>query len=210
MNSREMNRVIWESWNWDGGGDEWTPSEAWKESLIRCVLLPAVPEGSRVVEIGPGAGRWTQAILERARGYTGLDISRTCVELCQKQFARYEQARFAVTDGCSLPGVDDGAVDVVWSFDVFVHINAVDVTAYLREIFRVLRPGGRAHIHHGSTGGDLGGWRSDMTTAQMKKIAEAQGLAVISQVDGWQDGETFHPAGLYEDIITTLEKPSHA
>lgn len=207
MNSREMNRVIWESWNWDGGGDEWTPSPEWKESLIRCILAPAISHGAKVVEIGPGAGRWTTEILKRCGVYQGVDISRTCVDLCSKEFAGYPNASFSVTDGCSLPGLSEASVDVVWSFDVFVHINTEDVAKYLKEIARVLKPGGRAILHHGSKGGDLGGWRSDLTTERMRQISDEAGLKIVSQIDGWTDGEISHAAGLYEDVITTLEKP---
>jgi ubiquinone/menaquinone biosynthesis C-methylase UbiE len=209
MNSREMNRAIWESWNWDGGGDEWTPSPEWKESLMRCILRSAIPQGSTVIEIGPGAGRWTGEILKLCGKYTAYDISRTCVELCSRQFADQKHAAFQVTDGCSLPGAENGATDVVWSFDVFVHINAEDVAVYLKEIHRVLKPGGHAVIHHGSKAGELGGWRSNLTTARMRELAAEAGLEVISQVDGWQDGDVRHDAGLYEDIITTLRKPAH-
>lgn len=209
MNSRAMNRAIWESWNWDGGGDEWTPNEEWKASLMTHILTPAVPAGAVVVEIGPGAGRWTGELLKHCSSYQGLDISATCVEVCQEKFGQDPKFRIGLTDGNSLPGVADRSVDLVWSFDVFVHINDTDVEAYLREIARVLKPGGRTVLHHGSAGGAHGGWRSNLTTAKMNELAAKHGLVVKSQIDGWQDGGTFHAAGLYEDIITTLEKPGH-
>ncbi|MEZ0387438.1 MAG: class I SAM-dependent methyltransferase [Verrucomicrobium sp.] len=209
MNSRAMNRVIWESWNWDGGGDEWTPSEEWKASLMENILHPAVPSGAVVVEIGPGAGRWTGELLKKCSSYQGLDISATCVEVCTGKFGSDPKFKIGLTDGNSLPGVTDGTVDLVWSFDVFVHINSADVGAYLKEIARVLKPGGRAVLHHGSAGGAHGGWRSDLTTGRLNEMARSHGLEVKSQIDGWQDGATFHAAGLYEDLISTLEKSSH-
>lgn len=209
MNSRAMNRVIWESWNWDGGGDEWTPSEEWKSSLMKHILIPAVPQGAAVVEIGPGAGRWTGEILNRCSAYRGLDISATCVEVCQGKFGQNPKFQIGLTDGRSLTGVPDAWADVVWSFDVFVHINSIDVEAYLKEIARALKPGGRAVLHHGSVGGERGGWRSDLTTARLNELAARHGLQVVAQLDGWQDGGTFHAAGLYEDVISTLEKKRH-
>lgn len=209
MNSLKMNQAIWEGWNWDGGGEEWTPSEPWKEGLISCVLRPQIPEYSRIIEIGPGGGRWTGELIERASSYLGLDISASCVEVCRRKFADGEKASFEVTDGQSLPGVADGSVDRVWSFDVFVHINTQDVRTYLHEIRRVLCAGGRAVLHHGTIGGALGGWRSDLTTAKMNELALEAGLTVMDQLKGWDHEGVFHPAGLYDDLITILEKPEH-
>lgn len=209
MNSREMNRLIWENWDWSGGGDEWTPSEEWKASLMQNVLRPAIPEGTSVVEIGPGGGRWTAELIARCQSYRGLDISQSCVDLCREKFGADARVSFDVTDGKSLPGVSDGSVARVWSFDVFVHINSCDLESYLREIQRVLQPGGMAVIHHGSVAGERGGWRSDVTTAKFNELAEAAGFRVVSQISGWQDGGQYHRAGLYEDMITTIEKPPH-
>ena len=56
MNSVSMNKFIWESWDWSGQGEEWSPSAAWKKSVIDTLLIPNVPAGSVIVEIGPGGG----------------------------------------------------------------------------------------------------------------------------------------------------------
>ena len=58
MNSKALNKAIWEAWDWDAAGEEWTPSEAWKTSVIQCILERYIPTGSAVLEIGPGGGRW--------------------------------------------------------------------------------------------------------------------------------------------------------
>jgi SAM-dependent methyltransferase len=146
LNSRGLNAEIWDNWDWAAGGDEWTPSEAWKTSLVEQVLKPRVPQGSVVVEIGPGAGRWTEHLIPRAAGYTGIDLSKTCVEVCSKKFAAAAQASFRCNDGNNLPGVADGSVEVIWSFDVFVHINLVDIGSYLEE-FPAGAEAGRAGDH---------------------------------------------------------------
>ena len=87
LNSRGLNAEIWDNWDWQAGGDEWTPSDDWKTSLVAQVLKPRVPSGSVVVEIGPGAGRWTEHLIPIASIYSGIDISKTCVEVCSKRFA---------------------------------------------------------------------------------------------------------------------------
>jgi SAM-dependent methyltransferase len=45
-------------------------------------------------------------------------------------------------DGFTLRGFADSSVDFVFSHDVFVHFSSLQVLPYLREIWRVLRPGG--------------------------------------------------------------------
>ncbi|MGV3658750.1 MAG: class I SAM-dependent methyltransferase [Prosthecobacter sp.] len=207
LNSRDLNAEIWNAWDWEAGGDEWTPSPEWKTSLVANVLKPRVPAGSVVVEIGPGAGRWTEHLIPIASDYTGIDISSTCVEVCSKKFAAEQtKARFRVNQGNNLPGVADGSVDIIWSFDVFVHINLADIGTYLEEFRRVLKPGGRAIIHHGTTAGHGGGWRSDATTAELNALIASKGLRVAEQFSDWQDGSVRHEVGLYRDQVTVIEK----
>jgi 16S rRNA A1518/A1519 N6-dimethyltransferase RsmA/KsgA/DIM1 with predicted DNA glycosylase/AP lyase activity len=40
-------------------GEEWTESEEWKRTLVEDVMMRLVPASGTVVEIGPGAGRWS-------------------------------------------------------------------------------------------------------------------------------------------------------
>lgn len=206
LNSRGLNAEIWDNWDWAAGGDEWTPSEAWKTSLVAQVLKPRVPEGSVMVEIGPGAGRWTEHLIPRAVDYTGIDISKSCVEVCAKKFAGAAQAQFRCNEGNNLPGVVDASVDVIWSFDVFVHINLVDIGSYLEEFNRVLKPGGRAIIHHGTTAGHGGGWRSDATTAELNALISAKGLLLVEQFSDWEEAGQRYEVGLYQDQVTVIGK----
>lgn len=212
LNSRKLNAEIWDAWDWEAGGEEWTPSPEWKASLVDRVLLPKVPEGSVVVEIGPGGGRWTEFLIPQAVDYTGVDISKTCVEVCSRRFSPTAggKARFRTNEGNNLPGVTDGSVDVIWSFDVFVHINLADIAGYLDEFRRVLRPGGHAVIHHGTTAGHGGGWRSDVTTRELNELIAAKGLQVAEQFGDWQDGAVRHEVGLYHDQVTVIAKPLSA
>ncbi len=207
LNSRGLNAEIWNNWDWQAGGDEWTPSAEWKNSLVAQVLKPRVAVGSVVVEIGPGAGRWTEHLIPLSAEYTGIDISKTCVEVCSKRFAAdAAKAHFRVNEGNNLPDVADASLDVIWSFDVFVHINLADIGTYLDEFKRTLRPGGRAIIHHGTTAGHGGGWRSDATTAEFNALIASKGLRVAEQFNDWQDGSTRHEVGLYQDQVTVIEK----
>ena len=69
-----------------------------------------------------------------------------------------------------------GSTDAIWSFDVFVHINKPQFEAYTKEFARVLKPGGVGVVHHGAVGGASGGWRSDVTTADVERFLTSAGL----------------------------------
>ena len=206
LNSATLNKEIWEAWNWNSGGDEWSQSEQWKESLITCVLRRLVPENSRILEIGPGAGRWTEFLLQRARTYVGVDISSTCIAHCRSRFDGDSRARFAVGSGRDLAEVADCSIDAIWSFDVFVHINLAEVESYAQEFVRVLREGGIAVIHHGAVGGASGGWRSNLTAAALQDILRRRELRIEESITHWVDGATAHQLA-YGDLITVIRKP---
>lgn len=57
------------------------------------------------------------------------------------------RALFLVNDGRSLR-VGDERVDFAFSFDSLVHVEAPEVDGYVRELARVLKPGGTAWLHH--------------------------------------------------------------
>jgi ubiquinone/menaquinone biosynthesis C-methylase UbiE len=209
LNSAALNRHIWNSWDWSAQGDEWNNSEEWKQSLIRCVLQPNIARDGSILEIGPGAGRWTAALLERARNYIGIDISSACIEHCRKRFDDEPRAQFFVGSGRDLADVANESIDAIWSFDVFVHINAAEVDGYVGEFVRVLRPGGVAIIHHGAVGGSGGGWRSDLTAAALQKMLVQRGLETEKVLDQWTDGAQVQKL-TFGDLITVMSRPPEA
>lgn len=205
LNSAKLNREIWDNWDWEERGDEWTLSPEWKASLISNVLNRYIPPGMDILEIGPGGGRWTEYLQPRARFLCGVDISQRCVELCRIRFRQCPNVRFLRTEGAELTGVDDQSVDAIWSFDVFVHILREDVARYVREFRRVLRPGGVGVVHHGN-GPSAGGWRSDLTAEEFRILLLEQGFTVLAQFDRWQDGCASFPVGLYNDVVTVFKR----
>ena len=208
MGASELQVLIWDSWDWDAdGGEKWTESEAWKDSVIHEVLRPRVPEGSDVLEVGPGAGRWTETLVELAGSVTLVDISSRCIEICRDRFGHLEGVSLYLTSGSDLSFIDDERIDVVWSFDVFVHLAIADIKGYIWEFARVLRPGGQAILHHAARGGLQGGWRSSITTEEFTEIAEQAGFKVVEQFDSLGDSDEF-VVSIHQDMISVIRKPS--
>jgi SAM-dependent methyltransferase len=206
INSATLNKAIWEAWDWSASGDEWTSSPESKQSFIRSVLQREIPLKQDILEIGPGAGRWTEPLLERARRYIGVDISSTCVDHCRKRFGNDARATFAVGSGRDLAAVENDSIDAIWSYDVFVHINAAEVEGYVDEFARVLRPTAVAVIHHGGVGGAEGGWRSNLNASALEEMLRRRGLLLERSFDHWMDDSTVHSL-TYGDRIAVIRKP---
>ncbi len=98
-----------------------------------------------MVEIGCGVGRLTRVISRRAATVRALDISQLMLDRAAELCADLDNVEWLLGDGESLAGVDDASADACISHVVFQHIPDPAITlGYVREIGRVLRPGGWA------------------------------------------------------------------
>ena len=107
INTVARNRDLWDGYDWTEKGENWSPSPEWKQALIDEVLLANLEDGQDVIEIGPGAGRWTDALQARARTLTLVDVSQTCLDMCRTQFASAGNMRYVLSSGSDLSDVPD-------------------------------------------------------------------------------------------------------
>ena len=100
--------------------------------------------GARLLEIGCGMGT---DLLQFARGgarCVGVDLTPRSVEITRHRFALYDaDGAFMIADGEQLPFASD-SFDVVYSNGVLHHTP--DTAGAIREVHRVLRPGGVAKV----------------------------------------------------------------
>lgn len=107
--------------------------------------------GARLLEVGCGMGT---DLLQFARGganVTGIDVTPRSIEISQRHLALYDQkGDFAIADCERLP-FPEASFDVAYSNGVLHHTP--DTAGAVRELHRVLRPGGQARVmlyHRGS------------------------------------------------------------
>lgn len=114
------------------------------DNVLNALEIQAKPT-DRVVEIGCGVGRLTRVLSERTAGVKALDVSAEMLELARKHNGQLENVEWVHGDGVSLEGIPDGQADLVVSHVVFQHIPDPQITlGYVRDIGRVLKPGGLA------------------------------------------------------------------
>jgi SAM-dependent methyltransferase len=126
--------------------------------LDREVFAPFLGEPDVMVEIGPGGGRFTEALLPRCRVLHAVDTSPNMIESLRERFGEDSGVVYHVADGSGLGMLPDGSANAAFSYGVFVHLQHWDIFNYLSEIERVLRPGGKAIVQHSNTFSELG-WK---------------------------------------------------
>jgi SAM-dependent methyltransferase len=111
----------------------WGNYESNLEFLRRAGLTTAA---TRVLEIGCGKGAILGYLQKAGHVVAGVDVDASALAYC---VAPHAQLPVSVASGDSLPFANR-SFDAVLSFDVFEHIR--DSDRHLKEVRRVLRPGG--------------------------------------------------------------------
>jgi SAM-dependent methyltransferase len=100
--------------------------------------------GKRLLEVGCGMGTDLLQFARAGAKVTGVDLTPRSVETSRHHLGLYGQTGdFALTDAETLPFANE-SLDVVYSNGVLHHTP--DTAGAVREIHRVLRPGGLARV----------------------------------------------------------------
>jgi len=110
--------------------------------------VPAQERASWIaLEIGCGPGRLMRPLSRHFAQIHGVDVSDEMVALAREKLRDIPNAHPQVCDGARLTAFADHSIDFVYSYAVFQHIPSREVVLeYLREIKRVLKPGGLARL----------------------------------------------------------------
>jgi cyclopropane fatty-acyl-phospholipid synthase-like methyltransferase len=146
------------------GGKHFRSDEAFVDSATaevrRLQELVDLKPDSRLLDWGCGAGRLAIGIAEqmgRIGLYHGVDIQKHLIDWAQRHLGSREGFQFTHVDLANprynpsgshhrtIPGAD-GDYDAFYAYSVFSHLLSEDTAAYLGEVARLLRPGGKAFV----------------------------------------------------------------
>jgi SAM-dependent methyltransferase len=125
----------------------WQSGAALADNLVAHVGLGDT-RALAAVEIGCGNGRVTHRLAELFRDVWALDISPEMIGRARARWGHLTNVRFLVNSGSDLAPVPPASADIVLSFITLHHVTEPAVVlSYVRDIGRVLKPGGRALLH---------------------------------------------------------------
>lgn len=108
------------------------------------LILPYVANKT-VLEIGTLDGKWVQ-FLSSSRRVICVDLDKYGFERMSQRWPDFPLESY-ITKGSELSGVEEGTVDLVFTFDSLVRSPKAVIFDYLEEVHRVLSPDGVACLH---------------------------------------------------------------
>jgi arsenite methyltransferase len=178
---------------WDALRSSYFTEEVRSAALAKAYLHPQMVVG----DVGAGTGFMTAGLAPLVKRVYALDGSSAMLDVAQKNLAHVTNITYQSADGLSLPLPDD-SLDAVFA-NMYLH-HCPDPLAAVREMVRILRPGGRLILT------DMDAHPYTWLKTEMADVW--QGFE-RSQVSAW-----LHEAGLVNRIIdctgTSCCAESHA
>ncbi len=146
-----------------------------------------------VLELAPGGGRNTERLCEVAGKIYAVDYNSYALQRCREKLGSSHhgcEIEYYVNNGTDLRVIDDSSVSAVYCWDAAVHFEKSIMNSYVKEFFRVLRPGGRGFVHHSALGDKAHKnikknphWRSNVSRESFARMCRASGLRIMTQAD---------------------------
>ncbi len=111
------------------------------QRLLKAYYLSLEYISGDILEVGCGEGRGVELLAPKADSFTGIDKIAPVIDNLKAKFPGNNFKQLVIPP---FSGLEDNSYDVVISFQVIEHIK--NDLGYLKEIHRVLKPGGRALI----------------------------------------------------------------
>ncbi|MFN8641713.1 MAG: methyltransferase domain-containing protein [Candidatus Binatia bacterium] len=180
------------------------------DHMARALAAHGIAPGARGLDLGCGQGWYAAAMRERGYAVAGTDYSRRQLHAAR----RAADAGFVQADAQALP-FRDASCDFVYSVNAMHHMTAPGQQARtLREVVRVLRPGGIFLLHEINTSNPLFRWYMGYVFPLLRQIDEGNEQwilpSALPEVEGarWASAEmryfTFLPDFLPGPLLRWL------
>jgi ubiquinone/menaquinone biosynthesis C-methylase UbiE len=171
---------------------EWDRMMPCEKRLMDWFVQFGVAKGDRVLDVGAGTGRVTEALSELT-GPMGIvfvtDLAEDMIAIAKIRLAGPGRV-FACSDAHRLP-IRSACLDKIVCYSAFPHFQ--DKSHVLREMRQVLKPGGKLLILHSTSHGQLNAFHASLegpvrndqlpSLEDMKALLEIAGFNVLSAAE---------------------------
>ncbi|MBN1782178.1 class I SAM-dependent methyltransferase [bacterium] len=156
-----------------------------------------VSEGDRVLDAGAGSGRMTRHLLELVGPESLVVAQDFAVQMLREgQKALHGRQVAWLCDDLGNLAIKDNRFDKVLCYSVFPHIQARE--SALREIYRVLKPGGSMLILHTADSESLNAFHASLEgIVRHDRLPAARDMAAQMQQTGFVTVRVSDGEGLY-------------
>lgn len=157
----------------------------------------------RALEIGCGSGRLMRPMSRHFLEIHGVDVAGDAIRQARENLQDLAHAHPREIHGTSLEDFADQSFDFVYSFALFPYIPSRElVIAFLREIHRVLRPGGLARLQFNGSAGTGFSSHELLEFAQSHdfQVLALEGVSTQSMWTTWRKQPAGWSAGLERQI----------
>ena len=116
----------------------------WTAAQVAQALL--LQPDDQVLELGCGVGRIGRELAPQCRSWHGVDIAANMLTVAKQRTSHLSNVAFQHLDRTSLSMFADASFDKAYAVAVLIHLDKEDVFLYLREVARILRPGGLVYV----------------------------------------------------------------
>lgn len=154
----------------DGSTDEETllSNGKWTADQMHAALN--INKDDIVLEMGCGVARIGKLLAPMCKKWIGTDISENMLKVAQERLSDFDNVEFHALKRNDLSCIADNSINKVYTVAVFCHLDKEDLFNYMREFYRVLKPGGVIYVETWNMASKVG-WKRWQAEADNWKIS---------------------------------------
>ncbi len=129
-----------------GHEDERTLRSSAEIPVKNLIELADVRPQDDILEFGCGVARIGLELAPRCRTWTGADVSANMLATAAERLRGTNNTRLVKLQRIGLDQLESNSFDLTYSTNMLAHLDEMDRWRYVKDAFRVLRPGGRLCI----------------------------------------------------------------